>query len=47
MDLFFELMFYWACDYLFYHIPWNSLVCKMIDYLKASIVQFKLNFENA
>ena len=25
----------------------NSWICKIIDYLKGSIVQFKINFENA
>ena len=28
-------------------LQWNSSICKMIDYLKGSIVKFKLNFENA
>ena len=26
---------------------WNSWICKMIDYLEGSIVEFKLNFKNA
>ena len=26
---------------------WNSWIFKMIDYLKGSIVKFKLNFEKA
>ena len=26
---------------------WNSWIYKMIDYLKGSIVKFKLNFKNA
>ena len=25
----------------------ESLICKVTDYLKGSIVQFKLNYENA
>ena len=29
------------------NIQWNSWIYKMIDYLKCSIVKFKLNFENA
>ena len=28
-------------------LQWNSRICKMIDYLKGSIVKFKLNFEKA
>ena len=28
-------------------IQWNSWICNMIDYLKVSIVKFKLNFEIA
>ena len=28
-------------------LQWNSWICKMIDYLKGSIVKFKHNFENA
>ena len=26
---------------------WNSWIFKIIDYLKGSIVKFKLNFENS
>ena len=26
---------------------WNSWICNMIEYLKGSIVKFKLNFGNA
>ena len=26
---------------------WNSWICKIIDYLKGTIVKFKLNFEKA
>ena len=26
------------------NLQWNSWICKMIDYLKGSIVKFKLNF---
>ena len=33
--------------YQFFHLQWNSLICKMIDYLKSFIVKFNLNFENA
>ena len=29
------------------NIPWNSWICKMIDYLKGPIVKFKLNINNA
>ena len=29
------------------NLQWNSWICKMNDYLKGSIVKFKLNFENA
>ena len=29
------------------NLQWNSRFCKMVDYLKGSIVKFKLNFENA
>ena len=29
------------------NLQWNSWICNMIDYLKGSIVKFKLNFENA
>ena len=29
------------------NLQWNSWTCKMIDYLKGSIVKFKLNFEKA
>ena len=29
------------------NLRWNSWIYKMIDYLKGSIVKFKLNFENA
>ena len=29
------------------NLLWNSWICKMIDYLKGSIVKFNLNFENA
>ena len=29
------------------NLQWNSWICKIIDYLKGSIVQFKLNFEKA
>ena len=29
------------------NFQWNSWIYKMIDYLKGSIVKFKLNFENA
>ena len=37
---------------VFYYVPegnlqWNSWIFKMIDYLKGSIVKFKLNFEKA
>ena len=28
-------------------LQWNSWIFKMIDYLKGSIVKFKLNFEKA
>ena len=28
------------------NLQWNSWIFKMIDYLKGSIVKFKLNFEN-
>ena len=28
-------------------LQWNSCIYKMIDYLKGSIVKFKLNFEKA
>ena len=27
------------------NLQWNSWIFKMIDYLKGSIVKFKLNFE--
>ena len=27
------------------NLQWNSWIFKMIDYLKSSIVKFKLNFE--
>ena len=29
------------------NLQWNSWICKMNDYLKGSIVKFKLNFEKA
>ena len=29
------------------NLQWNSWIYKMIDYLKGSIVKFKLNFEKA
>ena len=29
------------------NLQWKSWICKMIDYLKGSIVKFKHNFENA
>ena len=29
------------------NLQWNSWICNMIDYLKGSIVKFKLNIENA
>ena len=29
------------------NLQWNSWTFKMIDYLKGSIVKFKLNFEKA
>ena len=29
------------------NFQWNSWICKMIDYLKGCIVNFKLNLENA
>ena len=29
------------------NLQWNSWICKMIDYLKGSIVKFHLNLENA
>ena len=29
------------------NLQWNSWICKMIDYLKGSIVKFKPNFEKA
>ena len=29
------------------NLQWNSWICKMIDYLKGSIVKFKFNFEKA
>ena len=29
------------------NLQWNSWIFKMIDYLKDSIVKFKLNFEKA
>ena len=29
------------------NFDWNSWICKMIDYLRGSIVKFKLNFEKA
>ena len=29
------------------NLQWNSWICEMIDYLKGSIVKFKLNFEKA
>ena len=29
------------------NLQWTSWICKMIDYLKGSIVKFKLNFEKA
>ena len=29
------------------NLQWNSWIFKMIDYLKGSIVKFKLNFEKA
>ena len=29
------------------YLQWNSWIFKMIDYLKGSIVKFKLNFEKA
>ena len=29
------------------NLQWNSWICKMVDYLKCSIVKFKLNFEKA
>ena len=28
-------------------LQWNSWICKMIDYLNSSIVNFKPNLENA
>ena len=43
-----------GCDNCFFFIyvlegnlQWNSWIFKMIDYLKGSIVKFKLNFEKA
>ena len=30
-----------------YNLQRNSWICKMIDYLRDSIVKFKPNFENA
>ena len=29
------------------NLQWNFWICKVIDYLKGSIVKFKLNFEKA
>ena len=29
------------------NLQWNTLCCRMLDYLKVSIVKFKLNFKNA
>ena len=29
------------------NLQWNSWICKMVDYLKGSIVKFKLNFVKA
>ena len=29
------------------NLQWNICIFKMIDYLKGSIVKFKLNFEKA
>ena len=29
------------------NLQWNSWICKVIDYLKGSIVKFKLNFGKA
>ena len=29
------------------NLEWNSWICKMIVYLKCSIVKIKLNFEKA
>ena len=29
------------------NLQWHSWICKMNDYLKGSIVKFKLNFEKA
>ena len=29
------------------NLQWNNWIFKMIDYLKGSIVKFKLNFEKA
>ena len=29
------------------NLQWNSWICKMVNYLKGSIVKFKLNFETA
>ena len=29
------------------NLQWTSWICKMIDYLRGSIVKFKLNFEKA
>ena len=29
------------------NLQWNSWICKMIDYLRGSIVKFKLNFEKS
>ena len=28
------------------NLQWSCWICKMIDYLKGSIVEFKLNFES-
>ena len=28
-----------------FNLQWTSWICKMIDYLKGSVVKFKLNFE--
>ena len=42
------LFFIYVCHVcLECNIQWNSWICKMIDYLKGSIVNFKLNFEKA
>ena len=29
------------------NLQWNCWICKMVDYLKSSIVKFELNFEKA